>query len=65
MSCPTAKKPSGKPRADSSAVSRAELDILRQKAVELSIQNPQKAAVILSTWLNGAAARSVPRKKTG
>ena len=34
-----------------------ELELLRQKAVDLVKQHPQKAAVILSTWINGPARR--------
>jgi hypothetical protein len=48
------------------AQAASELEVLRQKAADLARQSPQKAAVILSSWINGAAgARSTPRKKTG
>lgn len=47
------------------AVSRAELEVLRQKAADLAIQKPEKAAVILSDWVNGASGRANGRKKTG
>jgi hypothetical protein len=48
--------------ARTTAVQRAELEVLRQKTVDLAKQNPQKAAVILSSWINGGALK---RKKAG
>ena len=45
--------------------SRAELDILRQKTTDLVVEKPEKAAIILTGWLNQPAARRVLRKKTG
>ena len=59
------KKPELRPETVGSTVSRAELEVLRQKAVELSIKNPQKAAIILSDWLKQPAGAGVRRKKSG
>ena len=45
--------------------SRAELDILRQKTTDLVVEKPEKAAIILTEWLEQSAPRHMPRKKTG
>ena len=53
-------------------VSRAELDLVLNKARELAKKAPQKAAMILTDWLNkprkldnARAPTSVPKKKAG
>ncbi len=51
-------------------VPRAELDLILQKARELAKKAPQKAAMILTSWLNKprnlANDREIPpKKKTG
>lgn len=54
-------KPELRPEKANPAISRAELEVLRQKIVDLTAQKPDKAAVILSDWIN----RAITRKKTG
>lgn len=43
-------------------ISKPELDLLRQKIVELCIRNPQKAALILSQWINSPANNAAERQ---
>lgn len=52
-------------RPEGQAPSRAEIDILRQKVVDLVSQKPDEAATILSDWLNNRAAKKPPQKKAG
>jgi hypothetical protein len=47
------------------AATKAELEVLRQKAAELASKDPQKAATILSGWVNGRSERVLSPKKAG
>jgi hypothetical protein len=47
------------------AVSRAELDLLRQKTADLISQKAEKAAIILTSWLNRPSVTALSRKKSG
>jgi hypothetical protein len=58
-----AKKPGLRPETGEKAVSRAELELLRQKAVDLCREQPEKAAVILTDWIKHPA-RGFARKKS-
>ena len=51
-----------KPQA---GVSRAELEVLRQKIVDKAKADPAKAAVILADWLKRPATGRSGCKKTG
>lgn len=44
-------------------VTKAELEQLRQKIVEIANQNPEKAGAILSDWVNGVQRKSHRKKK--
>jgi len=46
------------------AITKAELDILRQKITDLVSQSPQKAVFIVTNWLNQGKS-SAQSKKTG
>lgn len=48
--------------APASTPDRAELDLLRQKIGDLSLKHPQKAALILSQWLDKAAKKQTIKK---
>ncbi len=45
--------------------SRAELELLIKKASELAKGSPQKAAIILTTWLGRPSKLENHRKKAG
>lgn len=62
--CAAEAKPTGKSPAKGSGGGRAELDALLAKVSDLARRDPAKAAIIVTSWLNGSArpARS-PRKK--
>ena len=60
-------QPKKKPEAGGSgskAVSRAELEALREKASELAVKQPQKAATILTDWVHQGRVRPPSRKKS-
>jgi flagellar biosynthesis/type III secretory pathway M-ring protein FliF/YscJ len=59
------KKPELRPGTAGKAVSRAELEALRQKTADLVSQKPDKAAVILHEWVNRPSHRPASRKKAG
>jgi hypothetical protein len=42
-------------------VTREEIELLREKTIQLVVDNPQKAAAILSNWLENA--KSADKKK--
>lgn len=39
-------------KSPSTKLTRAELDLLIQKAREVALKSPQKAAILLTDWLN-------------
>ncbi len=39
------------------SVTRAELEVLRQKITDLAEEKPQKAAVILTDWIKRSSSR--------
>jgi hypothetical protein len=57
-------KPELRPGAASQAAQRAELEVLRQKTADLIRQSPEKAAVILASWIHGIPGAQ-RRKKSG
>ena len=63
MSSCQKKKPELRRETAGSAVSRAELEVLRQKTADLSLQKPQKAAVILSDWISRQSNPATRRQK--
>jgi len=57
--------PKKKPEAGGvKAVTRAELDALREKTAELAVKQPQKAAIILTEWVHKGQVRTPVRKKS-
>ena len=43
--------------------SKAELEVLRQKIIEVTQKNPEKASVILSDGVNGVQRKTERKKK--
>jgi flagellar biosynthesis/type III secretory pathway M-ring protein FliF/YscJ len=43
--------------------SKAELEVLQQKIVEIVEKNPEKASLILADWVNGVQRKSANKKK--
>lgn len=51
-------------RPEGQKLSRAEIDLLRQKIVDLISSKPDKAAKVLTAWVNSVATKT-PNKKIG
>jgi flagellar biosynthesis/type III secretory pathway M-ring protein FliF/YscJ len=57
--------PRKKPEAGGGkAVSKAELEALREKVAALAVKQPQKAATILTDWVHKGQVRTPSRKKS-
>ena len=64
---PNSNSNKSKLRDGNRSVEIAELGILKEKISELVTKSPQKAAIILASWVNGGTKSSVPplRRKAG
>ena len=52
-------------KPDKKPVSRADVEVLRQKIIDLIQQKPSKAATVLAEWVKQAPSSATIKKKAG